>query len=79
MSANAESENRALDVSELEIVSASWPPAIEQQSVESYSACNFGSDAILVQLFKQTALIGSCRKRHVSLANSSLRRSNPPH
>jgi hypothetical protein len=41
MSANAESENRALDVSELEIVSASWPPTIEQQSVECYSACNF--------------------------------------
>ena len=38
MSANTESEDRALDVSELEIVSATRPPAIGQQSVEQLKA-----------------------------------------
>ena len=34
MSANAKSENRLLDASELEIVGATWSPAIEQLSLE---------------------------------------------
>jgi len=34
MSAHAKSENRLLDTSELEIVSATRPPAIEQLTVE---------------------------------------------
>jgi hypothetical protein len=38
MNAKAESENRALDVSELGIVSAARRPAIEQQSVEQLRA-----------------------------------------
>ena len=38
MSANTESENRVLDASELEIVSTTRPPAIEQQSVAQLKA-----------------------------------------